>query len=128
CDWLSWQKECFPSIEGVLVLDDLIGFLGDGEFREFAIPVFRKIFTCTGARVRFLHNDADGLITARSLKEMEVNMFNFSHNHSMGEMRELAGDEVILVGNIPPRDVMAAGTPRQVEEAVNKSMGEISPH
>ena len=128
CDWLSWQKECFPSIDGVLVLDDLIGFLGDDEFREYAIPLFRKIFTCTGAEVRFLHNDAEGLITARSLKEMGVNMFNFSHNHSMGEMRDLAGDEVVLVGNIPPRDVMAAGTPRQVTEAVKKSMGQISSH
>ncbi len=128
CDWLSWQKECFKSIDGVLVLDDLIGFLGEDEFREYAIPVFRKIFMCTGAKVRFLHNDADGLITARSLKEMGVNMFNFSHNHSMREIRDLAGEEVVLVGNIPPRDVMAAGTPRQVTDAVNTLMGEISPH
>ena len=29
CDWLSWQKECFPSIDGVLILDDIIGFVGE---------------------------------------------------------------------------------------------------
>jgi len=126
CDWLKWQRECFPSIDGVLILDDIIGFVGENDFREFVIPYLRKIFEATGAKVRFLHNDADGLITARNLREMGVNMFNFSFNHSMGDIRELAGPEVVLVGNIPPRDVMAAGTPAQVDEAVRKAFGEIS--
>ncbi|NMD03398.1 MAG: uroporphyrinogen decarboxylase, partial [Bacteroidales bacterium] len=128
CDWLCWQKECFPSIDGVLVLDDIIGFVGEIEFREFVIPYFKKIFDCTGAKARFLHNDADGLITAANLKEMGINMFNFSFNHSMGEIRSLAGPEVILVGNVPPRDVMASGSPEQVDEAVRKACSEITPH
>jgi uroporphyrinogen decarboxylase len=128
CDWLSWQKECFPSIDGVLVLDDIMGFVGEIEFKEFVVPYFKKIFEVTGAKVRFLHNDADGLITASNLKDIGVNMFNFSFNHSMGEIREFAGPEVILVGNIPARDVLAAGTPEQVNEAVQKAFGEISGH
>jgi uroporphyrinogen-III decarboxylase len=128
CDWLSWQKECFPSIDGVLVLDDIMGFIGEVEFREFAIPYFKRIFECTGSKVRFLHNDADGLITAKNLNEMSVNMFNFSFNHSMGEIRELAGPGVILVGNIPPRDILAAGTTGQVETAVKKALNEIANH
>jgi uroporphyrinogen decarboxylase len=128
CDWLSWQKECFPSIDGVFVLDDIMGFVGEAEFREFATPYFKKIFDVAGTKVRFLHNDADGLITAANLKEMGVNMFNFSFNHSMGEIRELAGPEVVLVGNIPARDILAAGTPEQVGDAVKKAFGEISTH
>ena len=40
-------------------------------------------------------------------------MFNFSFEHSLGEIRELAGNEVVLVGNIPPRDVLAGGTPER---------------
>lgn len=126
CDWLSWQKECFPSIDGVLVLDDIIGFVGETEFEEFVMPYFKRIFACTGAKARFLHNDAEGLITARNLSQMGVNMFNFSFNHTMGEIRELAGPDVILVGNIPARDVLAAGTPAQVDTAVKKAFGEIS--
>jgi uroporphyrinogen decarboxylase len=125
CDWLAWQKECFPSIDGVLILDDIIGFVGETEFNEFVLPYFKKIFSSIGSKVRFLHNDADGLITAKYLNEMGVNMFNFSFQHSMGEIRELAGPEVILVGNIPPRDVLAGGTPIQVKAAVEKAFGEI---
>ena len=126
CDWLSWQKECFPSIDGVLLLDDIIGFVGESEFNEFVVPYFKRIFKVTGVKVRFLHNDAEGLITAGKLKEMGINMFNFSFNHTMGEIRKLAGTEVVLVGNIPPRDVMAAGTTSQVDDAVKKAFGEIS--
>jgi len=55
-------------------------------------------------------------------------MFNFSFNHTMGEIRELAGPEVVLVGNIPARDILAAGTPEQVGDAVKKAFGEISTH
>jgi uroporphyrinogen decarboxylase len=66
------------------------------------------------------------MITAGNLKNLGVNMFNFSFNHSMGEIRELAGPEVVLVGNIPPRDVLAAGTPEQVDAAVRKAFSEIS--
>jgi uroporphyrinogen decarboxylase len=126
CDWISWQKECFPSIDGLLILDDIIGFVGEDEFREFVLPYFKKIFSHTGVQARFLHNDADGLITAKYLNEMGVNMFNFSFNHSMSEIQTLAGPGVILVGNIPPRDVMAAGTPDQVDEAVLKAFNETT--
>lgn len=128
CDWLSWQKECFPSIDGVLILDDIMGFIGEADFREFVIPYFNRIFSCTGAGVRFLHNDADGLVTARCLREMGVNMFNFSFLHSMGEIRRSAGEEVVLVGNIPPRDVLAAGKPKDVAVAVRKAFGELKTH
>jgi uroporphyrinogen-III decarboxylase len=125
CEWLSWQKECFPSIDGVLILDDIIGFIGEIEFKEYVLPYFKRIFSSTGPKIRFLHNDADGLITSKFLKEMGVNMFNFSFEHSIGEIRDLAGPEVVLVGNIPPRDVLAGGTPEQVKSAVNKAFGEI---
>lgn len=128
CNWLAYQKECFPSIDGIFVLDDIMGFVGDYEFNEFVIPAFKKIYSSFDANARFLHNDAQGLITAKYLKDINVNMFNFSFNHSMGEIRKLAGYEVVLVGNIPPRDVMAAGTPEQVKEAVKKAAAEIQEH
>ncbi len=128
CDWLNWQVESFSSIEGVLILDDIIGFIGESDFTAFVLPYFERIFRSTGLKVRFLHNDANGLFTAKYLNGMGVNMFNFSFNHSMREIREIAGPDVVLVGNIPPRDVLAAGTPEQVNSAVEKACKEIRDH
>ena len=74
------------------------------------------------------NNDAEGLITAAHLEEMGVNMFNFSFKHTMKEIRDLAGPGVLLLGNIPPRDIMASGTTEQVEDAVLKALSEIDIH
>ncbi len=125
-DWIGLQADTLDSIDGVFLLDDLIGFLRDDDFQQFARPYLRQIFQSRNFSVRFLHNDAHGLITARHLAAMGVNMFNFSFNHSLEEIRHLAGDAVILVGNIPPRDVLANGTPDDVHRSVAQSLGAIT--
>ncbi len=124
-DWLQYQAATFPSIDGMLVLDDLIGFLGENDFREFALPYFKQIAESVPVRVKALHNDCHGLITARLMGEMGFNLFNFSFEHSLQEIRELAGENVVLLGNIPPRDVLALGTPEDVAESVTEAMGSI---
>ncbi|MBN2291282.1 MAG: hypothetical protein JXM70_02590 [Pirellulales bacterium] len=127
-DWITLQADTFETIDGIFLLDDLIGFLGDDDFQEFALPYLKRIFTCRDVSVRFLHNDAQGLVTARHLPDMGVNVFNFSFNHTMSEIREAAGPSVVLLGNIPPRDVLAAGTPDDVERAVNESLATLDDH
>ena len=87
-------------------------------FEEFVLPYLKQVFGAIDARVRFLHNDAAGLVTAPFLPQIGVNMFNFSYQHTMADMRRLTTDQVTLVGNIPPRDVLAAGTPETVRRSV----------
>lgn len=118
--WIQYQKERFPSIEGILVLDDIVGFIGDDECKEYAVPYIKRIFESIDSEINFFHNDAQGLVSTPYLKEMGVNLFNFSFEHSMKEIRELAGPEVALIGNLPPRDVLANGTPEQVREETSK--------
>ena len=118
-EWLQLQAEAFESIDGVLILDDIVGFLGDEDFRTAALPYLKRTFGAVDARVRFFHNDAAGLVCARYLEEIGVNMFNFSFEHGLAEMQELTGNAVTLVGNIPPRDVLAGGSPEEVEASVH---------
>ncbi len=124
-DWLVYQAECFDSIGGIFILDDLIGFLGESDFQQFALPYLKRIFSCLDMPVRMLHNDAAGLITARHLSEMGANIFNFSFKHGLDEIRRLAGESVVLLGNIPPRDVMAQGTPEDVRRSVTAALDSI---
>jgi len=114
--WIRYQKEVFPDIEGILLLDDIVGFIAEPECKAFAVPYIREIFAAFPAEVRFFHNDANGLVSTPFLSEMGVNLFNFSFEHSIDEIRQLAGEEVALLGNIPPRDVLAAGSPEMVRE------------
>ncbi|MBL7041013.1 MAG: uroporphyrinogen decarboxylase [Pirellulaceae bacterium] len=125
-DWLVHQKEKFPTIDGVLVLEDFMGFVGEQDFREFVLPYMTEIFGALEVSVRFLHNDAFGLITARYLEEMGVNLFNFSFEHDFNEIRQLAGEKATLLGNIPPRDVLGLGTCEDIRQSVAQLVGSIS--
>ena len=43
-------------------------------------------------------------------------------------MKKLTGDKVTLLGNIPPRDVLAAGTPAEVAQAVETMLAGLENH
>jgi len=124
-DWLALQIETFPSIDGVFILDDIVGFLGEQDFQQAAMPYLRRIFQSFDVAVRFFHNDAPGLICAPYLPEMGVNLFNFSYQHTLAEMKELTNNAVTLLGNIPTRDVLAAGSPGDVRNSVKAALDSV---
>jgi uroporphyrinogen-III decarboxylase len=125
-DWLRCQKECFPSIEGIFILDDIVGFLGPQDFKSTALPYLKQVFGCLDVPVRFFHNDAQGLVSADFLNEIGVNLFNFSFEHSLAQMKTRTGGKVTLLGNVPPRDVLAQGTPEDVTAAVKAAIEPLS--
>ncbi len=125
-DWLRYQKECIPTIEGIFILDDIVGFLGEQDFRAAALPYLKQIFACLDVPVRFFHNDAQGLVCAKYLDEIGVNLFNFSFEHSLVEMKQRTGGKVTLLGNIPPRDVLAQGTPEDVERSARAAVESLT--
>lgn len=124
-DWIDLQRTTFPSIDGIFLLDDIIGFIGEAQFREFGLPFFQQLFT-TDVTVRFLHNDAKCKVSAPFLPQMNVNLFNMGFDITLNELRARAGDSVTFLGNIPPRDVLAAGTPSDVRRSVTDLIGSLS--
>jgi uroporphyrinogen-III decarboxylase len=125
-DWVALQRETFDTIDGVFLLDDLIGFLRDDDFRQFALPYLKEIYDSADVSVKFLHNDAAGLVTSCHLPAMGVNLFNFSFNHTLADIRQRAGDSLVLLGNIPPRDVLAQGTPDDVRRSVSEMLAPVA--
>jgi len=124
-EWLELQIETFPSIDGVFILDDIVGFLGEQDFKQTALPYLQRIFKSFDVAVRFFHNDAAGLVCAPYLSEMGVNLFNFSFQHTLAEMKELTNNAVTLLGNIPTRDVLAAGSPEDVRNSVKAALDSV---
>ena len=51
------------------------------------------------------------------LPEMGVNLFNMGFDTDLNLLKELTQNKVTMLGNIPPRDVLAAGSTEQVKEA-----------
>ena len=117
--WFKLQRETFPSIDGIFMLDDIIGFMGEPEFREFGLPCFQKLYN-EDVSIKFLHNDAPCRVCAPILPEMGVNLFNMGFDVTLPELQELTGKQVTLVGNLPPRDVLAAGSPEDVARETAK--------
>ena len=116
-DLHNLQKEWFPSIDGILVLDDIIGFISRDQFEEFGLPYFRELYDRNLA-VKFLHNDANCMESIGVLPEMGVNLFNMGFETDLNHLKELTGNRVTMLGNIPPRDVLAKGTPEEVAQEV----------
>jgi uroporphyrinogen decarboxylase len=114
-DWLHLQMETFPSIDGILMLDDIIGFMGEEEFRNFGIPYFKELYDAN-VSVKFLHNDAPCRVSAPFLHEMGVNLFNMGFDITLNELKQLTQNKVTLLGNIPPRDVLASGDVAKVSD------------
>ncbi len=49
-------------------------------------------------------------------------MLNFGIDTDMNEMRNPYSPSIVLVGNIPPRDVLAKGTPDEVRASVRSQL------
>lgn len=113
------QAEVFPSIEGIMMLDDIIGFISEDQFVEFGLPYFKKLYD-TDLSVKFLHNDAGCMESVRYLPEMGVNLFNMGFDTDLNQLKELTGNRVTMLGNIPPRDVLARGSAIEVKNATLK--------
>ena len=77
------------------------------------MPYFKELFD-TDVKVRFLHNDAPCKVSAPILPEMNVNFFNMGFDVTLNDLKEVTDNKVTMLGNIPPRDVLAAGTPDDV--------------
>ncbi len=123
-DWLHLQMETFPSIDGIFLLDDIIGFMGEEEFRMFGLPYFKELFDAD-VSVKFLHNDASCRASAPWLAAMGVNLFNMGFDISLNELKQLTENKVALLGNIPPRDVLAHGNTHDVTAAVGELLGSL---
>jgi len=96
--WLELQMRTFPTIDGIFLLDDIIGFMGPNEFTVFGLPYFKELYSLD-VNVKFLHNDAPCKASAKYLPEMGVNLFNIRFKVSLNELKELTENKVTLLGN-----------------------------
>jgi uroporphyrinogen decarboxylase len=118
-DWHQLQRESFDAIDGIMMLDDIVGFISEEDFLEFGLPYMEELYA-PDVTVKFFHNDAPCAASIGHYAGIGINFFNPGIQNSITELRELSDHRLTILGNIPPRDVLAAGTPHDVSEAVTK--------
>lgn len=123
-DWIAYQRECFPSIDGILLLDDIVGFVSRKDCEAFALPYLQRAFDAD-VSVRFFHNDAPCKAAAPLLADAGINLLNFGVQHTLADMKAWTGGRIALLGNLPPRDVLAAGTPQDVERGTEQMLAAL---
>ena len=126
-DWIDWQRECFSSIDAVLLLDDIVGFIGRSDFEIFGLPYLKRAFDFE-VTVKLFHNDAACKACAPLLPEAGINLLNFGVQHTLSEMKLWTESKIALLGNIPPRDVLADGTPDDVERSATQMLSNLEDH
>jgi uroporphyrinogen decarboxylase len=121
-DWLTAQAEAIGDlVEGILVLDDIVGFLSQRTYREFAHPYLKQICDAfPSGWIKVYHNDANVRPCLPDLPETGFQVLNWSHNVGLREATEKTGGRMCFMGNVPPLDVGVRGTPRMVIDSARE--------
>jgi uroporphyrinogen-III decarboxylase len=122
--WLHAQADATGGVEGILLLDDIPGLLSPQLFDSLAAPYLARIFEAFDGLVRLYHNDTPCPHLLTRLAELPFEVFNFSHETDIADVRA-AMPAHVLMGNVPPLSVMAQGTPDQVRAWARGCIEEI---
>jgi uroporphyrinogen decarboxylase len=123
-DWIAVQREAFPTIDGIFLLDDIVGFVSRRDCEKFAVPYLQRAFAAD-VSVKFFHNDAPCKASAPLLESTGINLLNFGIQHTLSEMKSWTNNRIALMGNIPPRDVLAEGTPEDVKRSTTEILNSL---
>ena len=118
-DWLKAQAEIIgDTVEAIFILDDIVGFMGEPHYREFAHPYLKRICEAFPADwIKIYHNDADVNACLDHLPDCGFNVLNWGTQLTVREVKERVGDRLCLMGNVNPLEIGVRGTPEQVREA-----------
>jgi uroporphyrinogen-III decarboxylase len=123
--WHALQRKTFATIDGIFILDDVVGFIGDEDFTRFALPCLKELYA-EDVSVKFFHNDAQCAKSLKYYPDAGINLYNPGVFNTLSELREISGRRLAILGNIPPRDVLAQGSPAEVRAAVGKLLAEAA--
>ena len=122
--WHKLQRDTFPTIDGIMMLDDIVGFVGEEEFLEFGYPYLKELYSVS-AGVKLFHNDADCAKSLKYYPDLGINLYNPGIHMTAKDLIEGTKHKTTILGNIPPRDVLAAGSPQDVKNAVKELLAHM---
>ena len=106
------------TVEGIFILDDIVGFINEEHYMEFAHPYLKRICDAFPKDwVKLYHNDAEVDACLDHLPDAGFNVLNWGKQKDIREVKQRVGDRMCLMGNVNPLEIAVRGTPDEVREA-----------
>jgi uroporphyrinogen-III decarboxylase len=117
-DWLKAQHKALgDTVEGIFILDDIVGFVNEEHYKEFCHPYLKRICDAFPKDwVKLYHNDAEVQACLDHLPDCGFNVLNWGKQTDIAEVKERVGDRMCLMGNVNPLEVGVRGTVEEVRE------------
>jgi uroporphyrinogen-III decarboxylase len=121
-DWLKAQQKAMgDTVEGIFILDDIVGFINEKYYLEFAHPYLKRICDAFPADwVKLYHNDAKVDACLDHLPDAGFNVLNWGKRKHISEVKRRVGGRMCLMGNVNPLEIGVRGTPGQVRDETLK--------
>ena len=118
-DWLKAQHDAMgDTVEGVFILDDIVGFINEEHYKEFAHPYLKRICDAfPDDWVKLYHNDAEVDACLDHLPDAGFNCLNWGKQKDIREVKRRVGDRMVLMGNVNPLEIAVRGDEDDVKEA-----------
>ena len=115
-DWLKAQQNAIGNtVEGIFILDDIVGFINEDHYQEFAHSYLKKICDAFPKDwVKLYHNDADINACMDHLPDAGFNVLNWGKQTDIEDVKDRIGDKICLMGNVNPLEIGVRGTPDEV--------------
>ena len=118
-NWLAAQRRVLgDGVGGIFLLDDIVGFVGEEHYLEFAHPYLKRVCDAfPDDWVKLYHNDAEVDACLEHLPDAGFNMLNWGKQTDIADVKRRVGDRMCLVGNVNPLEVAVRGTAAEVRDA-----------
>ena len=118
-DWLKAQHRAIGDcVEGIFILDDIVGFINEEHYLEFAHPYLKRICDAFPKDwVKLYHNDASIEACLEHLPDAGFNVLNWGKQTTLLDVKDRIGDRMCLMGNVNPLEIAVRGDEEEVYDA-----------
>lgn len=114
--WLDAQLKMCRDPEGIFMLDDVSGMVGQEHFDEFVGHRLKRIFDEFDGLLKIFHNDMPCGHLYERMADLNFDVFNFTHEVDIAVAKTRMGHRVAMMGNVPPLAVGVRETPEVVAQ------------
>ena len=126
-EYIKAMEQISGGAEHLLLADDIAGLVSAKFAYEFDFKYMKRIYDTFPGKTRIYHNDAKTMHLLEHIRDLGVQLFNFSFQNDLKETKERIGDKVCLWGNLEPIGIFRTGKPEDIVEICRRQIETAAP-